>query len=361
MNVEYKTYVDVQGFEVTDKGGDTSFFEYRPTVPESLWDAGAFEMHFFYNPWRAKESDVYELYLEINEGGRIGWIFPLSVYSSSMDDVDKRQTIFQYLYAAYVRLLQNIPELKTQQQDGVLADYYNEDVIIMVLHKDSVYDGFRIDDYLPSLYLEGYTILSKIEGGIDFHYNKPAKISDIEKKRGHKIAIKKSSDCLCSNTYISTIFRSELPYANNALHRFILLYQVMEILMDLASRDNIIDSAQLYKEEKLSPNELSERIREAINERKLIRKLFDNTSIKKELCTQFRDDALALFEKIHYDVRDKNLPDLLYDLRNQIFHAYRSFADEKEKLISVLSLSEKIFIEVIINYGKKKIDNQEGK
>ena len=98
MQVEYKTYADVRGFEVTDGIRDASFFEYRPPVPESLWDDGVFEMYFFYNPWRDKESDVYDLYREINEGGRIGWIFPLSIYSSSMDDVDKRQTIFQYLY-----------------------------------------------------------------------------------------------------------------------------------------------------------------------------------------------------------------------------------------------------------------------
>jgi hypothetical protein len=131
------------------------------------------------------------------------------------------------------------------------------------------------------------------------------------------------------------------------------LYQILEHFIEENADKKLEELIQSYQDKKISKNTLRERIGKFSNDRSLLKKTFEKSTINKELKIAFIEKCTFLFNDIGEDV-DGNFEDVLYDLRNLITHRYRAISDKTEDLKIIMSLFEALMIELLINFNDKE-------
>lgn len=337
--IVHKAQKEEQYFEY-ENNGITLQFEYRPTIKKT-WDNFAdFEFHLLENPYLNKESNIYETYVKFADDERIGWIFPLSVLES--DTVEDRGNLLNYIYIAYQELLNRIDNL---DKGNLLSDYYAPNSIICIIHKGTINkitgEDFNIQDYIISLYTYGYSLIGQDE--------RANPINNYKYNCDKRIYIRKTKS-LCGDDFINQLVQNELPYADNFLYRFMLLYQVVEYLMEKESANGIMNAIGKYNAKNIDKNTLLVEIRDQISEQKLIKDIFKNSNIDNKILSLFQQECEQLFKTVPYIPSSKDSPTLFYNLRNQLVHSYRKYIAHKEQLITTIRYFELIILEIIISY-----------
>lgn len=314
-----------------------------------------------------KENNIFEVHTK-EEKSRIGWIFPIQSLLSKEHKYAKSEHFLKYAYVAFLKLLKNEeeyttfnPEFTATTNSYELTDFYGEDIIILVLCKSSLekIDNFNIKHYMTSLYSYGYYICKPTENlkEIDTRY-------DSENPNGKKLIIQKNSPCLQKEDYVYRLFKDLLKNEEHNLVRFYLLYQVIELMIDIVLERKILDEINNFKKNEDKNNKaynnvskLRDKIQDILKENKRVSILMNDVKINNPTLLLYCHELIKLFNDDDSNEKDdiseeKDLGGAIYKVRCLIVHEFRKLSENilEEKLREINKEFENIVIKIILDY-----------
>lgn len=342
-NVVFKRGSDGNFFEYEDEGGSTSCFQYVPSV-ENLWEninENGFIVELLINPVFDKESNIYSLRSR-DRSETIGYVFPITVLDSE-NDVSEYRNLNSYVFAAYMILLKRIPRIK--QCGDSFTKEFEDNIHVIVFHKKTVKIDNPLHLCIHSLREYGYSYFME-----NNTYVKTTGYTDEvylgNKKEFLELAFCEPSLYKCPS--ITELLQS-LPTASDVTHRFVLLYQVIEILMDEIKGKEIDAAIQRFHENGIH-NDFLDDLRGVSSEKTRINIIFESLNQQSPVCKEFMNAVEQLFDLINYQPKDKSISALFYSFRNQMTHSYRNLHKFRDKLAYTIQQFERIVMLIIERY-----------
>lgn len=326
---------------------------YIPDV-SNIWDSNSIEIKLLENPYLDAENDVFEVYHSLSKKGeRIGWIFPITILMSNNNDFKNYKNIDSYKLAAFHNLLLEdctIKEDFLQNGHVEINQIFSENIIICALHKLSInkIPDFNFNNCFLSLYSYGYSEYNPKQVRKKL-LNKDSFVKDMRSTR-HRVVLKEPKYDFSHNIFIKSLFNDYLINTESFLVRFILLYQIFELLMEEEYEVSFTKSLEKFQLNQISKNDLKEELIGVSKERELLKKMFKRTSsLEEQLKTNFASECVELFNGINRSYK-KEFEDIIYDFRNLIVHQFRSVSSKNSDLEKIISLFEEISIDFLIKY-----------
>lgn len=343
MNIKIsKESKDGENFLIAKDKNNSISFEYKPSL-EDIWSNLNLESFIFIqldNPYLNLESNVFNVKLE-GLPETCGWIFPISVLES--DQTKKKETLLNYVYVGFNYLLTQIEELVINKNR--LSDYYTDNLILCVLHKETVskIGDFNIKEYLLSFYTYGYSLYNKQMSALPVKsYNKH---NEYKEKQHIKIL---KSNYYHNVEFVNNLINGSLTNCTDALVRFILLYQIIEFIISNKHQSEFDSLLAAYQNSDFTKNDFVERIKEISREKYMIDKIIKEDTLDSNICLNFKNECKSIFNDIDYKYNKDSLPSLLYSFRNQITHSYRSFLGKENNLVKTIECFESVIFNLII-------------
>lgn len=239
-----------------------------------------------------------------------------------------------------------------QKESYRLTEFYGNDIIILILSNSEIQkiDNFHINNYLISLYSYSYYYCQPNED------LKKIKIrANVESPSGKKLIIQKISQYLEGEEYLHRLFTRLLKTEENALVRFYLLYQVIELIIQIIFDHSVLD---LIEDFKINSNkdtyELKESILSISSEKQRISKLI--STLQGTLEKDSKINLLEYCNDLLIASNGEKNPDLasaLYAVRNLIVHKFRKLPErDLPKIEEINKEFENIVIKIILNYDR---------
>ena len=316
------------------RGDESIPYRYYPNY-KNVWDKledKDFRIVLLSNPFLNREVDKFEVSFNDNKE-RAGYIFPIVLLES---EEEQGRPLLSYMLVAYRILLSQI----TGEATGVLSDSY-KDAFVLALHNKTIPD-FLLEDYCVSLAGYGfYEYQGRINDKASFpvvHY-----IRSLNKK----LRIEKSIYNNCSNTYVKDLIRQKLCTTLDVLTRFVLIYQIVELYISEIHKKLLDESIDKYKREEYSKNDFSERLKVISRESYQIKELVNGLETEEQ-SKKYKNEVRGLFNDVNYKPKNESLGNLLYSLRNQIFHNYGKFVEHQESLTQVVFSFERLILMILL-------------
>ncbi|MCW9681081.1 hypothetical protein FJR41_009745 [Dolichospermum planctonicum UHCC 0167] len=314
-----------------------------------------------------KENDIFqvfdkEFYKEPNRV-RLGWIFPIQALLSNEHQYADNKHFLKYAYVAFLKLLKNQEEYTTFNplfskitNNYKLTDFYGEDIIILILCNSPLQkiDNFQIDNYITSLYSYGYYFCQPIENLKEIDTR-----SDSENPTGKNLILQKNSSCLQKEDYVYRLFKDLLKNEEHHLVRFYLLYQVIELIIQIVFERKILEEIKNFNNNPdKNIRKLKEKIDNISTEKKRVSILInDDVKINNPNLLISCNELIKLFNDDDSNEKDdiskkEDLGGALYDVRCLIVHQFRKLPDKilEEKLREINKEFENIVIKIILDY-----------
>lgn len=334
-------YFSYHGNDEDVSGG----FDYRFST-KNLWKSiklDDFEVQLLINPLLNRESNVYDLRDESNK--TVGYLFPISLLDSDSDFGDYRN-INNYVYVAFWELLKRIPSVKEDKE--LFSDNFEDNVCVCVFHKASVNTPCPLRDCIHSLRMYGYSYFTECNNikPVDKYQAKQFFLT-----RGNKILLKFREPSLYKNPIIDSILRA-LPKADNLTHRFVLLYQVIETLIEEIASKRIDEEIKKFIGKQIPCNDFQDNIKQLSSEKTKISKIFKccEKLEKSDEAKLFLESCLHLFDLVHYSPSNKGLKEIFYSFRNQMTHSYRNLDFYQEELSETIQYFELLILRIVETY-----------
>ncbi|TAK58382.1 MAG: hypothetical protein EPO24_08475 [Bacteroidetes bacterium] len=313
-----------------------------------------YELHRFINPYLNAQDDLFKInYNDKN----IGYIIPFTALEDNDNNFDEdfdeyKQAYKYYCVKSFLECYDFPNHLQTSEMQ--LNDIVETNSIYVILYKPLIdEEDFKIDNCLPSFALNGYylfpentkpSVLSLVhDRPTDSEFNALINTRYRTNRSGTSIRIKTYKNILQLNPLIELFYKKLLIESNEPLHRFIVLYQIIELLIDKRFRKEIED---IFREkDTLSNHKLAKKINKITNNKNIINKIFENVVFpEKEEITNVMRDFIVEFDS---EFNSQSPGECLYELRNLIFHDYKSLL-EKNKHGEIASLV--IQCEILIHH-----------
>jgi hypothetical protein len=296
-----------------------------------------------YTKCEPNEKEIAEVFLPGKVRDiRVGWLIPLISMSSIEHDFSGNPYFIKHVYEAVALLGDMVLDERTY--------------VLVVSHR------LMIDAEVNSI---SELSLSFLSYGV---YPFRTKHALVPRSAGvqftSKLKINRCFDITDTYGYLATLFFDVLPSESNEYARFMLIYQLHELAMDLTFY-RIINN---YKKEKLPLAAVRDRMSELSSEKKLITLLYQDIGGEQSdaaLAAQVR--AVLGDAKVESYYVEAHRPTLIYDVRNNLVHNYhRSAIDsnlmyfsnylelEIPRILSYLFNNEDLQVEVRNNYLAKK-------
>lgn len=316
---------------------------------EQSFSVDAFDMHLFVNA-AVQENDIFRVY-EGESGEIIGWLFPIQALLSNEHDYANDPHFLPCAFIAFQKLLQGegvptkTPIFKGEQMS--ILDFYDDSDTILLLGRNEIkkIKDFQIQSFFPNLFKYGYRHKDKLK-------TVGRRVSKYYEEIDKNIKLYKISGKLTSNTYIYDLFTYILD-DNNAVHAFLSLYQVIEIIIFDIFKDELAKCFENYS--KVSENDydgffgIGEGLNSITKERPRIKKLF--TALGKDY-SELQFLCNNLLNNLGFE-SGKNAASALYAVRNKLVHSYRLFsAQEKEFLENIVEEFIGVAVDILISYKK---------
>jgi hypothetical protein len=320
-----------------------------------------------------RENDIFQVYDKVADL-RIGWIFPIQSLVSNKHGCAENKHFLKYAYVAFYKLLLNqedyshfTPSIE-QIEDYKLTDFYGDNIIILILFKTNIQKiaNFNIDNYLASLYSHSYYYCEPTENIKKINTCQPTEDLNEIKNRANlkssgntRLILQRSSKYLQGESYIDRLFKSLLKTEEHHLVRFYLLYQVIELMIQIVFERKILDEINNFNnnadknirkfKEKID-NISTEKTRVSILINDYVKINNPNLLIScNELIKLFNDDDSNEKDDIS---KKQDLGGALYKVRCLIVHHFRKLPDKilEEKLREINKEFENIIIKIILDY-----------
>lgn len=301
-----------------------------------------YKVELLINPLLDKEINAFALCKKTDKGrDTIGAVF-------NKDALNSTQKFRPYIAECILVAFKDCLEKQELQSEEVeLSSFYENNISICVINKKRAGNDNPLHLCIHSLREYGY---SYFEEDNKFKVPEGYDASLYIKQDQTNINVEFIEPSLYSNGMVDTIIR-HLPYANNIAYRFILLYQIIELLMENAGYQLIKDSAEKYISRKISTNDFTESVKSVNVERDKIAKMFDMCIVKSEHGCNFCTECRHLFRISGCDP-DKSscLPDVFYSFRNLLTHSYRKVHAYPQELALVIQRFELVVLDIVKTY-----------
>lgn len=342
MNYEY----DIQSKSFIINTRNKDYFISTPLVLIPEYDPKYYEMHIMRSIRSdACENSIYSVYLD---GIRVGWIFPVESLRSEEHEYAKNQFFLKYAYIAYCKIIHyflqkenfnKIEDCYLEIEDLMGIDSKDiENLHVLLIDTENTDNEYSFDKYKFGLYVSGY--IEDITHGA-------FSVRDYDALE-RRLNVTKISDDLVENESLMLLINDTVPNTSDDYSRFMILYQVIEILIgkvfDIQFR-NIIDK---YR----SDNDLyglKEDISDISNERTRVNILFnEHCSIAKDHRMELRESCIEILD---INTNNMSVPDLLYRVRCLMVHRFYSMGDlYKERLKMLDEAFEQVVYDILVSY-----------
>jgi hypothetical protein len=294
------------------------------------------------------ENDIYQIY---DRHDRIGWLFPINALESREHQFAENEHFLNYAYNAYKLLLEDADSRSTavrcpnEEGEYFISEFYGEDAVILLLHKSRISKEivYRHHIYLPSLLDYGFSY----EKSDDSEDSSPNRLPD-----GVKITLNHLSINLFDEQYIELLYTKYLHHnRDNLLYRFIILYQVIELLMSRVADVKIGEIKSYILGGNSDFNIIKQKINDASNELKRINIIFsDQCQIESSQYNDLINTLNVLLAQLG-DSEQRILSDAIYKLRNVLIHNYRMINDTHYELfLSIVNHFECLINDIVTKY-----------
>jgi len=340
------------------------------------------KLFLFKNRFGSKEDHCFEI--NVNKK-RHGIIFPVKVFLDPTTTPPPTtsasiKALYGYFHVAFYQLLTGANDLnnttKVVDLDNnalSIVDFYDEETVVF-LNYSPPNNINNIENYLPSFFSFGYVPINKTTDYNEIHiyqHLSSDKHPLYEKNLLDKLSIKEVTSLIIQEKYIIQIFSSTLKFTLTPYSRFLLLYQVIELLInklaleyysinnpfnpDLNLLIDASNTSNSFFDLKNFLTDIKKKIDHSTEnvsaEIKRINKLFiDKCSLQKIDYLDFVNSTNLILENKDYEF----IHEYVYYTRNKIVHDYHTLSitiPEIDNVIAEANFSfEKIITDIVISH-----------
>lgn len=291
----------------------------------------------------ASENSIYRVHCD---NVRVGMMFPVQALMSSEHDYAENEFFLRYAYVAMYMLIEEIvTTIPLIEGDEIYLDqFYEPNQQILILDKENIKEGlpasFSVDECVVSLYDKGYSFIGERK-----------KVSKIE--AGKNLKLKSLPVAWGKSPYIITLFKDLIPKETNALAKFHILYQCIEIMITLLFKSRFKQFVEDLKNEEDFLLERREELDKMLNEKSRVKILLSSNCA---LSGVNRDRLNGICKRILSDnkyktSKDDSLAENLYSLRCLIVHNMYVLSEKSlldlEELVDIF---EDSLIEIVMTF-----------
>jgi hypothetical protein len=277
-----------------------------------------------------RENDIFTVHAKVGTGRkRLGWLFPVLVLGSSEYDLFGDIHFVPYLKVAASHLAKENGEKDI-----------DENTHILILKDKTLLDGNVFSsNFVVSLLKHGYY---SIASGVVSENT----LCKFDTSASTEIKVEKCLPVSSYSKYINRLLCDLLPKVEDPLSRFVSIYQTIELLMEKYFHLKLDE----HKKRRSTIGTIRDNITELSSERKLINGAFTYGSHRSTLNADEINLARRLFssDKDEQYYNGLNLPNLIYDMRNAIFHNYHKY-ELGELMRDISERMELILVELLEN------------
>lgn len=329
-------------FCYTNSEGSQETIDYNPPI-DKLWKdihLGDFKVELLINPLLNKESNVYPIVKQVSSREEtLGYVFPVSVLDS--DETLEPEKLQNYVFVAFHELLSRLKEVK----EGDFSDNFEKNVCVCVFHLQSTQDTNPLHLCIHDLRKFGYSY---------FVPNNNILVPDGYKAdlytKKKRIVTKLKEPSLYADPMVDMLLR-EYAFANNVTHRFVLLYQIVEYLIERLMRPEIQKEIDKLNRDEIPNNDFLERMRYIAGEGARIKTIFDNCGLTLAEKSCFINAIIRLYGLVGYNPSKTEIHELFYSFRNQMTHSYRKLQKEKAEMAITVQEFEILMMYIIEKFN----------
>lgn len=311
-------------------------FEYNQKYSSDI-DISRYEVQLLINPYLNRESNIFRL----KDGhGAIGYVFPITVLDSDEDLDEQYRDFHKYVYAAYTVLLRRLPRIT---DTSCLSANFEDNICVFMLNKRITRDGNDISSCIHSLRKRGYSYFIDNNKITSVNYYDPLRY--------------------CSQTCIRLIFSNpplynhftirylleEYPKAASSIHRFVLLYQIIEFLFDMDAKTEASEIINKFNSNQISYNDFSTDLRALTSEKTKINNIFGKCGSLSNM-SNFNQSYTDLCNCIPYHPNCNSDAERFYSFRNLLTHSYRLPHQHEQELNRTIQDAELLILEIVEKY-----------
>lgn len=334
LELDFASYSE-DGFRLVETQGNCDDVLLSTPLPlDPAFDEKDFDV-FFLAKKGILESDIFQVFDERRKT-RIGWCFPINALDS-VDHGFSQDIHFQkYAFSAIKNALTIVDgKIFTNEIDldsGFqirLGDIFHPNTAILIISRETLdnYRAFEIECAMPSLIRYGYVRLSNTS---------PDEIALIGiRPESSRIQLKLISPDLKNHQVIDSLLHAAFAYEKKPILCFFYLYQIFELLLEeiyQSEQSKIINDLILASGDSSKAKDAIEKAQRISSEKKRIGLLASEYSRSQGKLKELKDSCNALLRALGRN-GGQNFEDYFYSLRNFIFHQYRDFSVENEKLL----------------------------
>lgn len=273
-NVEFTYHGNVSVFQYQNEIGETDYFEYKIGVSEdfNISICKDYEVELLINPVLSREIHHFSLCRRDGDDRiSFGIVFPISMLDGTEEEISSKQK--DYFAIAFYELLRRLERI----EDGLFSQNFEDNICVCVFNLNQAQSGVNIlSKCIHSLRLYNYSYFTNNNtyAPID-KYLESWFISENQRN----IVVSLQEPPLYKEKMIDTIMRI-LPNVNNVIHRFFLLYQVIEFLIARIQKQDIGEQIFKYKRGNIPENDFFEKIAHIKREGTIIKEIFEKCSLE---------------------------------------------------------------------------------
>jgi len=343
---------------IVDGAGDKEICFDIPLKVDQGLDVTEFS-YFLLEKRDVLENDIRVARVKELESEKIvGWLIPITALESTEHS---RADDPHFLKAASLALNLIMTNLAEESAEILgdkpylrlnLSSHFGQDCVVFI-YQPSAMGVLDTLNKLPPIFLaNGYFLKDENRIG-DVKYQVLA-----QESIGRDLYLNLPSSEITSYSLIAKIINNSFSIQESGLLKFFLLYQSIELLIDLVLESEYRIAATELADQNLAIKEIQSRLKrmtEASAQRKRINLLLgEYCKVDEGLSEDLRDSCESFLVEMGEEcLANANAADLLYDVRNMIFHGYASLEESavESKLETLVDSLLAVLGCLAISYG----------
>lgn len=343
-NVRFDEIGNTPVFAFENHDGVKDWIEYKPSV-KGLWPSlrkEDFSVELLVNPVLNRARNVYNI--QKKDGGieRVGMVFPVSALDS--EDCFEQTGSGNYAFIAFQTLLERLDNIENTDQD--FSNNFEDNICVCVFNLKHLGIANPLHLCINSLRKYGY---SYFEPKNEIKEVKGYKPDLYVNRNANNIKVYFKEPKSYSNPVIDLMLRA-LPHAHNIIHRFVLMYQIIEIMMEEVTLKKINEEIEKLQKQKIPHNDFLDTLKRFGGEKERIKEIFEICKLSKDEFSWFKESCKHLYGIIGYDPDDKSDYMYFYSFRNQMTHTFRNLHDYPEEVAETVQGFEKVIMTILEKY-----------
>ena len=318
------------------------------------------ELLFLLNPFQG-EAAVMEA-VTAPKTHRIGYVCSILSIGSKNHEYSECPYFRKASYGAAYKMIERFIKselvevtLDEIQSTTFLEELFGFETVILSIHKPFAEQAdVSASSLLSDLFRYGYTVLDELGVAPPLRL-KTAEANFSSARANKRLALKQCPEPLASDGLIAKFIGQRLLCPSDPVLRFFYLYQIVERVLDLELQEQLKNLSSEVSSDDLNSLRVMDAFhsfKDALSEKNRMQKIFSEGSNNIFDASPAVPYFVGFLKECGIDADcNQNYGDLLYKVRNTIFHGWwRLSADPSEKFIAVVSELENDIPEFVINY-----------